>query len=210
MIGDEYQPLRVAVSDEIRRRIIAGVLPQGERIREEELAAELGVSRNPVREALQTLTHEGFVEIEPRRGARVMVLSDERAGHLFEVREVLEGLVAALAAKRRTLRQLGEIERVTSAGLDAVPSGELAALPALNSRFHALLVDAAANPLLAEIHTDLTNVIQWMYTRRLLQRGQWSWDEHAAITRAVADQDADRAAELARAHIRNARDAYFS
>ncbi len=129
MIGDEHQPLRVAVSDEIRRRIIAGALPQGERIREEELAAELGVSRNPVREALQTLTHEGFVEIEPRRGARVMVLSDERAGHLFEVREVLEGLVAALAAKRRTLRQLGEIERVTSAGLDAVPSGELAAAP---------------------------------------------------------------------------------
>ena len=59
-------------------------------------------------------------------------------------------------------------------------------------------------------HTDLTNVIQWMYTRRLLERGQWSWDEHAAITRAVADQDADRAAELARAHIRNARDAYVS
>jgi DNA-binding GntR family transcriptional regulator len=210
MIGDQHRPLRVAVSDEIRRRIIAGTLPQGERIREEEVAAELGVSRNPVREALQTLTHEGFVEIEPRRGARVMVLSEERAAHLFEVREALEGLVAALAATRRTTEQLDQIARVTRAGLDAVPSGELGELPALNTRFHELLVDAAANPLLSDMLTDLTNVIQWMYTRRLLERSQWSWEEHAMITDAIADQDAGRAAELARTHIRNARDAYFA
>jgi DNA-binding GntR family transcriptional regulator len=210
MIGDEHQPLRVVVGDEIRRRIVTGVLPQGERIREEEIAAELGVSRNPVREALQTLTHEGFVEIEPRRGARVMVLSDERAAHLFEVREVLEGLVARLAAERRTAAQLAAIERVTQAGLDALPSGALTELPALNTEYHARLVEAAGNPLLAEMLTDLTNVIQWMYMRRLLERGQWSWGEHAAIAAAIADRDGERAAELARDHIRNARDAYFS
>ena len=63
-----------------------------------------------MREALQTLAREGFVEIEPRRGARVMVLSDTRAIELFQVREPLEGLVAGLAATRRTDVQLRDID----------------------------------------------------------------------------------------------------
>lgn len=209
-IGAAHQPLRVAVRDEIRRRIIAGSLPQGDRILEDQLAQELGVSRNPVREALQTLAHEGFVEIEPRRGARVMVLSDDRAAQLFEVREALEGLVAGLAAVRRTDHQLSEIKAVVEAGRTCLVTDDVAPLPSLNTRFHRLLVESADNDLLAELSDALTHVIEWMYTRRVRERGLWSWDEHNAITERIAARDRDGARTLACEHIRNARDAYFA
>ncbi len=170
-VGKAHQPLRVAVRDEIRQRIIVGSLAQGERIFEDQLAQDLGVSRNPVREALQTLAREGFVEIEPRRGARVMVLSDTRATELFQVREPLEGLVAALAAERRTDAQLGDLAAIVEAGRDALGAGNLTALPALNTRFHRLLVETADNALLAELLDELMHVIEWMYTRRVARAG---------------------------------------
>lgn len=209
-IGKAHQPLRVAVRDEIRRRIIAGSLPQGDRIFEDQLAQELGVSRNPVREALQTLAREGFVEIEPRRGARVMVLSDGRAAQLFEVRETLEGLVAGLAAVRHTDDHLREIQEVIEAGRTCLATGDVAPLPALNTRFHRLLVESADNELLADMLDDLTHVIEWMYTRRVRERGLWSWEEHTAIAARIAERDLDGAKVLACEHIRNARDAYFA
>jgi len=200
----------VAVCDAIRRRIITGEMPQGERIFEDQLAQELGVSRNPVREALQTLAHEGFVELEPRRGARVMVLSDDRAAELFEVREPLEGLVAALAAQRHSPAQLAAIEDVVEAGRRHLDAGEVTPLPELNTRFHQLLVATAGNAQLAGIMDSLTHVIEWMYTRRVRERGLWSWDEHAAITACIAAGDAEGARSLACEHIRNARDGYFA
>jgi DNA-binding GntR family transcriptional regulator len=209
-VGAAHQPLRVAVRDEIRRRIIAGSLPQGDRILEDQLAQELGVSRNPVREALQTLAREGFVEIEPRRGARVMVLSDDRAAQLFEVREPLEGLVAGLAAIRRTDEQLREIELVVDAGRTCLATGDATPLPTLNTRFHRLVVESAGNDLLVDVLDGLTHVIEWMYTRRVRERGLWSWDEHKAITARIAERDRDGARALASTHIRNARDAYFA
>ena len=209
-VGATHRPLRFAVRDEIRRRIISGALPQGDRILEDQLAQDLGVSRNPIREALQTLVREGFVEIEPRRGARVMVLSDDRAAELFEVREPLEGLVAGLAAERHTADQLGALCDVIDGGRAALASGDLSLLPPLNTRFHHLLVETAANSLLADVLDGLTHVIEWMYTRRVRERGLWSWDEHTAIAACIAARDHDGARSLACEHIRNARDAYFA
>ncbi|MGH9133431.1 MAG: GntR family transcriptional regulator [Ilumatobacteraceae bacterium] len=209
-VGAAHQPLRIVVGDEIRRRIISGALPQGERIFEDQLAQHLGVSRNPVREALQLLAHEGFVEIEPRRGARVMVLSDDRAAQLFEVREPLEGLVAGLASTRRNDDQLRQIQAIVAAGREALATGDLTSLPALNTRFHRLLVDVADNALLTELLDGLMNVIEWMYTRRVRERALWSWEEHDAIATCIVAGDPGRAESVARQHIRNARDAYFA
>lgn len=209
-VGASHRPLRVAVRDEIRRWIIDGRLPQGERIMEEELAQDLGVSRNPVREALQTLAHEGFVELEPRRGARVMVLSDERAADVFEVREALEGLVAKLAAERRTDAQLAAIQALIAEGKEVLASEDVSDLPRLNSQFHSLLTEAANSPTLDELLEGLTHLIQWLYTRRVRERGAWSWDEHVAIAAAVEERNPSKAQALAAHHIRKAREAYFT
>ena len=126
------------------------------------------------------------------------------------MREPLEGLVAGLAAVNRTDAQSREIDGVVEAGRTARFTGDLTPLPALNTRFHALLVESAGNELLADVLDGLTHVIEWMYTRRVRERGLWSWEEHAAIAACVAARDRDGAQALACEHIRNARDAYFA
>jgi DNA-binding GntR family transcriptional regulator len=209
-IGRAHQPLRRAVYEEIQRRIVSGRLQQGVRIFEDQLAHELEVSRNPVREALQALELEGFVQLEPRRGARVAVISAERANELFELREALEGMVARLAAQRRTRDQLLGLQRLVQLGAGAARSGDLVALPALNTEFHRLLCDAANNSMLADTVERMSQLIQWVYTKRITQRGSKSWTEHHQIVDAIADGDPARAFSEACEHISNARLAYIS
>ena len=209
-VGRAHQPLRRAVYDEIQRRIVDGRLHQGERILEDQLAHELDVSRNPVREALQALETEGFVELEPRRGARVAVITPDRANDLFEMREALEGMVARLAAKRRGPEHVAELQRIVELGGQAAVDGDLAALPGLNTEFHRVLSAAANNPMLTDTVERMAQLIQWVYTKRITQRGTRSWSEHRRIVDAIVDGDADRAFSEACAHIANARLAYLS
>src|SRR3569833_1070557 len=96
-LGAQHLPLRDVVTAELRRLILQGELLPGERLVEDRLAERLGVSRNPVREAIRVLAAEGFVEVTPRRGAAVSRLSPEEAEELFDVRMALEGLSARLS-----------------------------------------------------------------------------------------------------------------
>lgn len=208
MTGITHLPLRHAVLTELRRRITEGQWQQGERLFEDQIATELEVSRNPVREALQALASEGFVELEPRRGARVATVSTERALELFEVRETLEGLVAQLAAERRTEDELAVLRDIVRAGRESA-AGDRSRLPALNTQFHQLLGAAARNGLLAETIERLAHVIQWVYARSIAQRGEQSWTEHAAIVEAIASGDGASARALAAEHIARAKDAYL-
>ncbi|HEY8546466.1 MAG TPA: GntR family transcriptional regulator [Acidimicrobiales bacterium] len=209
-MGRIHQPLREAVQDAIRAAIVEGRYPQGERLLEDQLAQELDVSRNPVREALQALATEGFVVIEPRRGARVASVSPERAVELFQVREVLEGLAARLAAERRTPEQLEALQAIVREGEQLVAAGRLNELPELNNRFHVALHDAAGNGMLTDVLGRLGPVITWVYARRIAERSTHSWSEHAAIADAIAAGDAELAYERACAHIAAARAAYLS
>src|SRR5260221_5583275 len=99
MAGDRASLSKVA-SDQIRGQILAGKLKPGERLVEDKLSAELGVSRVPVREALLALSAQGLVHIEPRRGATVAEITPKIVAELVEVRALLEGLNAKLAAQR--------------------------------------------------------------------------------------------------------------
>lgn len=206
----QHQPLRHAVLEEIRVRITEGRYEQGSRLFEDQIAAELGVSRNPVREALQALAAEGFVELEPRRGARVASVTTERAAELFEVRGALEGLMARLAAERRSEDDLARLQDLVARGQDAVARGDTASLPALNTDFHDCLGATARNDLLIHTIQQLSHVIQWVYAGSIGRRGADSWAEHAAIVDAIARADADDAERCAATHIANARDAYLA
>ena len=208
-VGRIHQPLREAVQDAIRAAIVEGRYPQGERLLEDQLAHELDVSRNPVREALQALATEGFVVIEPRRGARVASVSPARAVELFEVREVLEGLAARLAAERCGPDQLAALQAVVAEGAELVDAGRLNELPELNNRFHVALHAAAANEMLTDVLGRLAPVITWVYARRIAERSTHSWSEHAAIVDAIAAGDADLAHRRACTHIAAARAAYL-
>lgn len=205
-----HRPLRQEVQDEIRRLIVSGRFRPGQRLFEDQLAGELDVSRNPVREALQALAGEGFVALEPRRGARVATVTAVRAAELFEVREALEGLVARLAARRRSDHHLDELRTLVAAGVQASAQHRMADLPALNTRFHRVLADAAGNELLCEELARLSHVIEWIYAERVVERAPRSWSEHIAIVDALAAGDEDAAHTHACAHIAAARAAYLT
>jgi DNA-binding GntR family transcriptional regulator len=166
------------------------------------------VSRNPIREALQVLAGEGFVEIEPRHGARVAAIDERRANEIFEVRAALEGLVAELAARKRTPDALAALRDIVEEGRRAAAEGDFAALPKLNTRFHQQLAEMADNGLLTNMLDQLAGIIRWIYAERLEQRVRDSWHEHTRITEAIGDADADTARQLAIQHVDSARRAF--
>lgn len=208
-LGRNHKPLREMVTEAIREQIVSGRYAPGDHLTEDHIAAELEVSRNPVREGLHILAAEGFVELEPRRGARVAAIRPERARELFEVRGVLEGLVAALAAARRSSDQLTALQALGDLGGEAVARAELDTLPMLNTQFHDLLAETAGNALLASTLQQLSGVIRWIYAERLTERVNDSWTEHRAIIAAIAAGDATAARQLAEGHVAAARDAYL-
>lgn len=208
-LGAAHLPLRDAVADSLREQIVSGRYRPGERLGEEAVATDLGVSRNPIREAFQSLAAEGFVELEPRRGARVAKIEAATATEIFEVREALEGLVAELAALHHDDDQVAELERIVGAGKVASESGELAALPALNTEFHQHLAAMAANAVLARMLGQLAAIIRWIYAERIAERVEASWHEHEQLAAAVIAGEAKQANELAAAHVRSARAAFL-
>lgn len=209
-LGRRHQPLAAAVLSTLREAIVGGTYLPGQRLVEEDLALELEVSRGPIREALHLLAVEGFVEIEPRRGAKVAIFTRKQADDLFVMRLTLEGLVARLAATRRTDEQLDHLRAVCEEGLDAATQARTEDLPALNTAFHAALADAADNTLLAEQLSTMSTMIQWAYAKRIRERLTNSWFEHRTIVDAIAAGDAAAAEAAAQDHVRNAWVAYFA
>jgi DNA-binding GntR family transcriptional regulator len=209
-LGRRHPRLVELVADEVRRLIVDGHWPQGRRLVETQVAEELGVSRNPVREAFRSLQAEGFVELEPRRGARVAVLTAEAAGHLFDVRGALEELAAGLAAKRRDPVSVAALVDVVELGRAATAESRLGDLPPLNTRYHESLCAASGNPELVTLMGPLRDRIQWVYAARVRDRAPASWEEHAAIVEAVEAGDVETARGRAAAHIASAKEAFLA
>lgn len=209
-IGRQHPRLVEVVVAEVKRLIVSGALAQGQRLVETQIAEELGVSRNPVREAILSLAADGFVEVEPRRGARVATLSPAEAADLFDVRGALEELAASLAATNGTPEAVAELSAIVDAGVAAAEADDMSELPGLNTAFHVALSEAAGNPQLALVMGPLRDRIQWVYATRVRERAPSSWSEHAAIVAAIAGGDADEARRLAGEHITQAKAAFLA
>ena len=149
-VGERHSLGRL-VADELRRAILGGRYKPGERLVEDRLSADLGVSRIPVREALQLLSAEGLIELQPRRGASVAAVSTEVAREMVEVRALLEGLNARLAARRHEPAVVAELRETLRKGNAAAVSGTVEELVDLNSEFHDLLAKAGRNTILWDI-----------------------------------------------------------
>src|ERR1700723_750050 len=134
-LGEEHASLHDRVVMELRQAILSGRLKPGERLIEGHLADELGVSRNPVREAIRVLASEGLVDVAARRGASVAVMSDQEARETIEVRALLEGQNARLAARRHDKELIKRIDAVLNKGAEAVAAGRYELLPDLNQQF---------------------------------------------------------------------------
>src|ERR1700757_4339677 len=144
-LGDDYPPLHGRVVLALRDAILNGRFKPGERLVEERLAQEWGVSRNPVREAIRVLASEGLVEVAARRGASVVKMSDQEARETIELRALLEGQNARLAARRHDQQVIKRIEAVLNKGTAAVAAARFDQLFQLNQQFHDALAAAGQN-----------------------------------------------------------------
>lgn len=200
-LGAKHPTLRQAVTEAIRQSIFSGKYQPGERLVEEQLANELGVSRYPVGEALRALQAEGLVEISPRRGAAVTKVSEEEAREIVELRASLEGLCARLATRRCGPDDRIEIADLLSRGEKASAADDGEALARLHTEVHALMARMGRNRHLNEFIQSLRDKTAWLYSTSLGWRARQSWAEHAAILAAVARGDEDLAAILSSRHV---------
>lgn len=196
------------VYEAVLSEISAGKFGPDSRLIQEELAESLGVSRQPVQQALLLLRSHGLLRDAPGRGLMVAPLDAEHVRNLYEVRGALDGLASGKAAERGSadakIEGPGFIER----GRAAVKSRSIPSMIATDMDFHFYLYGLAGNPLVAE-----TSAAHWSYLRRVmgevLLHGETPtdiWDQHEAILGAVVAGDASKAERLARGHIAEASD----
>lgn len=183
--------------DEIRR----GLLPPGTRLREVELAERLGLSRTPVREAMRLLEGDGLVSHLPRLGATVRSLDYAEIMELYEMRAVLEGTAARLAARAASEVELAELQALNAEFAEA--SAEEARAAELNRQFHMILQDAAKNRFLIKSIGALQKTMAILGPTTLMEpdRVQAAATEHARVLEAMAARDGLRAETEMRAHI---------
>jgi DNA-binding GntR family transcriptional regulator len=200
-VGASHAPLPERVAAALKDAIRTRRIKPGERLVEERLAQDLGVSRNPVREAIRLLAAEGLVVITARRGAVVAGVTEQAARETVEVRALLEGHNARLAARRKDDRILKQIAAVLERGTKAAAAGRYDELPALNARFHQALATAGQNEVLGDMLERLRARTAMFFAPTEPERQETQWSEHAAILRAILDGDEDLAAALAADHV---------
>lgn len=191
------------LSEIIEEQIATGIRQPGSRLDEQELAAEFGVSRTPIREALIQLAAAGLIDMRPRRGAVVADVGPARLCEMFEVMAELEAMCGRLAARRISAAEqnaLQEAHRACEAARDAQNPDEYYRL---NEVFHRVLYTASHNEFLAEQAIALHRRLR-PYRRlqlRVRNRMQTSYSEHQAIVDAILAGDGELAAERLRGHV---------
>ncbi len=185
----------------IRTWIMAGRLAPGSRLVERTLAADLGVSRIPVRDALRRLHEDGFVEISPRRGAVVVSPTVGYVMELHDVRIALEPLAARRAAERRTDQNLEAFTDIVASGHEAAVRADWTRAHELNWAFHETVVLSSGNPHLMALVPMFRHKLAWLDSMSSRERGVQAWKEHARIFDAIRAGDGDKAAEFSATHV---------
>ncbi|MBQ1091303.1 MULTISPECIES: GntR family transcriptional regulator [Streptomyces] len=203
-------PLRDRVYEALLELITTRALQPGQHLVESELAGHLGVSRQPVREALQRLNTEGWVDLRPAQGAFVHEPTEEEADQLLTVRTLLEAEAARLAAANATKDGIDALEALLHEGLEAVADDDVDAAVALNARFHAKIMELAGNAVLAELAAQVDRRVRWYYTPVARQRGHQSWVEHRDLIAAIVARDEQSATRLMREHTEHTRRSYHA
>lgn len=197
-----YESLRDAIWD--------GRVGRGERVREEEVARLLGVSRTPVREALQRLHQRGLLVFGAGRGLVVAELTQHQVLQLYALKEILEGSAARFAAQHATPTEIMILHRLAQELSTAEPDARL--LISLNRRFHRTICEAAHNQYLSQTLGQLSDSFALLHsaTFRMPNRRRESDEEHRRIVSAIEAHDPDAAESAAREHIRQAQRTRFA
>lgn len=199
---------RMAAYLALRRAILTGALPPGHRLVERELAAQLGISRTPVREALQKLEQEQLVARAGRRGLVVAGYSVDDVLETYDIRMALEGLATALAAERRTEEHLAELAALLNAMGTCLAGGEVTRYRQFHARFNEALFRCAGRPRLAQLLRSLEEQVAGLtdIAYRVPGRLEEAHREHEAIVAAIRARNPEAAEAAARHHLRRSRD----
>ncbi len=208
---ESYKPLRDLVFDYTKEAIMSGKYKPGERLMEVQLASKLGVSRTPVREALRKLEMEGLVVMVPRKGVYVSDLSQKDIMDDFEVRTVLEGLAASLAAERMSDEELRSLSDVMENFKVYVDNGDIKGIMDTDTQFHNLIFQSTRNDRLIQVYSNLQEQLKrfrMMYLEAYSRPSKLIL-EHGSVLEAIKRRAPGAARRAAEKHMESTREDFL-
>lgn len=202
---DAYLPLRDVVFHTLREAILKGELKPGERLMELQLAAKLGVSRTPIREAIRMLEQEGLAVTIPRRGAEVAKMTEKDMEDVLQIRDALDELAVSIACRQITEEQLDELRHMMQEFAEYTKTGDVKKIAEADVKFHDIIYQSTGNPKLVSM---LSNLREQMYRYRveyLKDEGNYPVliREHCEIVEGLSDKDLPKVTAAMHKHVRN-------
>jgi DNA-binding GntR family transcriptional regulator len=189
------------VYEQLSDMIIAGDIPPGVRIGENRVAQTLGTSRVPVREALQRLADDGWVERVPRSGARVRVPTSADVAEVFSLRLLLEAEAVRLAVQHISLADAEVLREIVNRGFAAYEHDDKRAMVETNSEFHSAVAELSRNRLLCRHLSMIDRSIKWLFGTIAAGRGGSAVCEHLELVEAMIERRTDDAVAVIIRHI---------
>ena len=197
-----HQTLREQIVSSLRDSIIKGELNPGQKLTEPELAEKLGISRTPIREAFRQLESEGFLTVIPRRGAVVSRITRKEIGDFYDLKSLLEGYAARLAAEKITEKGIEKLRKINEQLIVLAEKDDVDAFFSKNDEFHNTFISYCGNEKLLEFHKHLVQRFTRFRLGALSVPGrlQLSVKQHRDIIKALAENDGPLAETLVLEH----------
>ncbi|SMP68480.1 GntR family transcriptional regulator [Anoxynatronum buryatiense] len=207
----DLRPIRDIVYENLRNAIMEQRLKRGERLVENTIAEKMNISRTPVREALRQLESEGLVVHMPRRGTVVQGITREDALDIYNIREVLEGLVVRLACERRSEAEVENLHKYIEQMETAIHGNAYEKLMELHHEFNDEILQAAQSKRLSGMVKHLHEYLASMRTVSLesTERQEDALQEHREIVKAIEERRTEEGEAKARIHVQKAREAFL-
>ena len=203
---NNYELLSKKVYRILKIRIIKGNLKPGEKLLENKIAEQLGVSRTPIREAIKELAAEGFLKTSPNQGVVINNISIEDLQEVLQIRRVLEGLAASIAAKIINKEEIAKLEKIIERMIITINRNDLLAYSDLNGEFHNLIFNVCGNKQLIKICNNLSSS-EYRFRINALrnnpERLKYSLKEHKEIVEVLKRKDSEQADRLSKKHAEN-------
>ncbi|URM34702.1 GntR family transcriptional regulator [Cytobacillus firmus] len=207
-------PTRVSAKDrafsQIQEWIIDGTLQPKEKLNDADLAKALGVSRTPIREALQLLNVQGFVEMFPGVGTQVTSVNPEDISKILPPLGVLQALAAELAAPVISQESINILRDINHKFAKALMAGDTFSALKQDEKFHNIIIDLAQNPYISNTASMLQAHVMRLYYNKTIILKERSIEEHEDILKAFEEKDREKAGNIARVNWLRAIDEYYS
>lgn len=199
----DRRPLHHALVDRLRDMIVEGRLEPGQKISEKALCERFGVSRTPLREAIKILAAEGFVELTPHRGAKVVELTLTDFEEALPIMGALDAVAGELACQNATEEEVAELAALTDRMTERFEAKDLEGYYKLNARIHELIMEMARNPTLTRSTRVLSERMRRARYELAMAPARWAQavEEHQAMVDAIKKREGSRLGQLMRIHV---------